>query len=222
MHKLKKIFYFGLAAVLALVLFLVVFAKAQAHYVKFQAKQLLGVLRQVKVGTTSEAEVLRLTERFRSYQYYPSQEFEFAFYNGWASRLKLAAPAGLFVTVAINGGVVVTKSAMEWSGAAGPVAAARVSESKRGFAYLDKVRPSNHPCRTVYWEKQAPQIARDEVRRIFIEMDDTCPESQRNIDWAFDFSCLSQFGRGCQDAKTMLPNATPTPLEDENPSSTQQ
>jgi hypothetical protein len=176
----------------------------------------------VKVGATSQSDVLRMTDGFRRYQNSGPPELEFEFYNSWATRLKLAAPAGLFAYVTINGGVVVRKSATEWSGDAGPVAAARVAESRRGFGYLDKVGRSNHPCRTVYWQEHAPQIALGKVRRIFVEIDDSCPESQRKIDWSFDLSCLSQLGRGCWDAKAMLPNATPTPIEGENPSLIQQ
>ena len=208
MTKIRKVAYLTVSVLLAVALLSVSIAITQAYCERWKAQQFLTVLRQIRIGSTDKASVIRMTDRFRSdrqeYEGENKTELGFLFYNGWATQLKLATPVEFRAALTIKDGVVIEKWAREASWAFGSVGAVR--EFSREIRYHNKTDLKQYPNHVVHWEQHPPQFAPDKFRRIHVEDDDTCPELQREKDWNFNLSCMTRLGRGCGDAREMLPN----------------
>lgn len=193
-----------------LAVFLVfLFAIASAYNERRQAERFLLVLEQVRVGSTDRANVVRITGPFLDHMDASTQDqLGFVFYNKWLSRLKLASHAEFRGWISFKDGLTVQKSARELVSSSGCVAT--VQERIRGYGILTGVPlPPNHQ---VAWSDVPPQ----QYRRIRIENDTTYADDERRKDWQFNLGCLTRIGRGCSDARTMLPNAVLTPPEQAN------
>jgi hypothetical protein len=81
---------------------------------------------------------------------------------------------------------------------------ASISESKRGFGYLDGKVTCETPTHTAYpsW------YSRTELDRIIIHDDDSYDRKEREKDWAISLSCMTRIG-GCSDARSIMPLALP-------------
>jgi hypothetical protein len=178
-----------------------------------QAEQLLQVLQQVRVGSTDRATVVQMVRPFPQYleELPPGDQLTFVFYNKWLHRLRLAPQVVLRATVVFNDGVVVDKRAYEIVSTTG--CAAEVVERKRGFGI-----PDGFPVSPKHKVGAWPDNSGQRVTRIRIENDDTYGEKERRNDWTFDLSCMTRIGRGCRDARVMLPNAVVSLTDEEVPS----
>jgi hypothetical protein len=178
------------------------------HRQRAQADQLLSVLRQIRVGSTSRATVVSMTTPFRhNVDALPSgDQLRFVFYNKWLHRLGLAPHVEVRVAISFDGGIVVDKRAYVIVSTTG--CAAEVVERKRG-AKVPGGLLIPPPHNVVAW----PDASGRNVTRIRIENDDTYGEAQRHNDWTFNLGCMTKIGPGCRDARVMLPNAALSPTE---------
>ena len=152
---------FGIAALLGIL---------QDYQERWKAERLLGVIQQIRVGSSDHASVIQMTLPFRQYrsssEYRPGDELAFFFQNKWLHRLRLAPAAGFRVEITFIGGIVVDKRAWVMVSTTGCVA--EVNERKRGFGSPDGL--SSPPSHSVHASPDGSgrHVGRTSVLRMMI------------------------------------------------------
>lgn len=206
-----------LTARLILVAFLGVcfFVVLDTFHERWLARRALNALQKVEIGSTSTDVALELMKPFRSHSreflsYNPPQ-VHFAFGNRLLSTLRVAPNAELRIQITFSHDVVVEKRAWELASASG--CSAQVTERMRGHGFPSGVAPTEQPNHRVLFGPFSSEVVREapnSVWHIRVEDDETYPARLRREDWDFNLSCLTRIGRGCWDAREMLPRAVPT------------
>ena len=172
----------------------------QAYRERHQAERFLGVLQQIRVGSTDRDAVLRMTEPFRKHTKEWADRglpaLSFAFDNSRLVRLKLAPYTDFRGSITFKNDVVVQKEARVFASGSG--CAVAIMEDAHGFGIVDEIEPSNRTDRHVFVSSPGSTPS-----RIMIYDDNTLGDMQRRADWNLNLLCLTRLG-GCSDARLMF------------------
>jgi hypothetical protein len=196
-------------------------------YERWRAEQLLSLLRETKVGVTTEAEFRAAASRHlrftRLHGAWGNQEnwdgkdpnpiVTFVVVGNTMARLGLAPGAVLYANVAFEKGRVCKK----WAGfgeGSGPIYGGSVEESVRGYGQVGGVESNDSPHHRVHVSigRIVDGVVDDKTWfRIFINDDDQATDAEKQADWHFKLACMTKIG-GCRDARELLPDARRTTI----------
>jgi hypothetical protein len=196
-----RLFFIGAALLGAASL---AFAYADACHEKSEATQFLAALSTVKVGRSTEKEVLDATKSFSRYKDRAGKSdrqgrdagVAYTFRNRALALLHLAPPTFIYAGVEFRDGVVVKKSVNFYQ------------EPRFGVVVQEVVASEGSASTNVNSRQVRTNVYGPNSAVIDVHDDTSVPLSRRQLDWQIDFSCMTAIVR-CSNPQVLLPGIFP-------------